>query len=745
MNEDRELIWDSPTKELGQFVEIPLDAPFQTQMGGELHELQVCYESWGQRNATGDNVVLLVHPMTADPHATGEFAEQPRGFWEELIGPGRAIDTDRYQVLCPNLLGSCYGTTGPRSPGPDGKPRLKRFPLLTPRDIMRVQKLFLDQIGVDKLALVIGPSMGGMIAWEWAIEEPDLAERCVVVAAPLVTSAHQIGLNWLQRRGIEQDLDGEEVVGKLGQMLARGIGMLSYRSSPGLEERFGREWFQKPKGSLAKPGVFNIESWLRFHGKRIVKRYDPYTYLLFSRAMDLHDVGEGRGDLSQALRQVRSKMLVLGISSDNLYPAKEVLFGADLLRQLGGDVQYREIRSPHGHDAFLLETQQIGGFLREFLDGEEAALPSVSEREAKLVRLGLLGGGELAKDFVQLLHEQEEQILEQHRLRIEIAAVCDPDAERAGEFEGLRFRSDPAAFATEEELDLVLELTGNLDCKDQVASFLSRGISVLSPSKALARAHGEELEQLAAKSASQFVYRDAIAASWPLLNTSDRLLQQGQVRSIRAMFSATCNRVLEELTSTSTLEEALKKAQQEGLCDPDPQLDLSAWDSAQKLAHLLTRALGKRVTLPQELVRGIHDLNAELVQRSANTGYVIRLLAYARIDAGQVEACVSPMAVPQDSLFARTSGNEHLVVIETNKHGQFVQSGPAGDSFPVAMALLGDLIGLMNPRQSWSGRFPLYQESILAPSLPKSLGLDLRGDAASFAEAGPGMLPRLPC
>ena len=155
--------------------------------------------------------------MTADCHATGEFAGQPTGWWEPLIGPGRAIDTDRYFVVCPNLIGGCYGTTGPRFPAIAGDPYLDEFPLLTPRDMMRVQKLFVEQLGIRKLALAIGPSMGG-------------------------TSPHQIGLNWLQRRGIELDFTENEQVATQGQMVARGVGMLSYRSPVGLEEKFGREY-----------------------------------------------------------------------------------------------------------------------------------------------------------------------------------------------------------------------------------------------------------------------------------------------------------------------------------------------------------------------------------------------------------------------------------------------------------------------------------------------------------------------
>jgi homoserine O-acetyltransferase len=229
--------------------------------------------------------------------------------------------------------------------------------------MMRVQRLFLRALGIERISTVIGPSMGAMIAWEWAVEGSDVADQVVVVAAPLRTSAHQIGLNWLQRSGIELDITEEEVA-KAGQMVARGVGMLSYRSPVGLEEKFGRDWFKQPGSTLRERGMYNIESWLRHHGRRITKRFDPFSYLLYSRAMDLHDVSSGRGDLVSALKRVTCKTVVLGISSDNLYPAAEVQLGADILEQLGREVRYAEIRSPHGHDAFLLDTDQIESILR---------------------------------------------------------------------------------------------------------------------------------------------------------------------------------------------------------------------------------------------------------------------------------------------------------------------------------------------------------------------------------------------
>jgi homoserine O-acetyltransferase len=416
MKDHRDLWWRSPTVELGEVVHLDLAEPFRAAYGGELPGIQVSYETWGELNAARDNAVLIIHPMTSDCHATGEFAGEPLGWWESLIGPGRAIDTDTQFVLCPNLLGGCYGTTGPRFLSDDGKPYLDRFPLLTPLDMMRVQKLFLEELGIPRLSMVIGPSMGAMIAWEWAIEAPDMVDQAVVVAAPPRTSPYQIGLNWLQRRGIELDITEDEVVAKVGQMVARGVGMMSYRSPIGLEEKFGRDWFKAPGSVLRERGMFNVESWLRHHGRRITQRFDPFTYLLFSRAMDLHDVSAGRGDLVSALNRVTCSTVVIGISSDNLYPPAEVQLGADILEHLGRDVRYAEIRSPNGHDAFLLDTDQIAHILRGPAATEPKTLFTREARELRSIRLAVLGAGQVATSFLRLIEERRDQLAERNGL-----------------------------------------------------------------------------------------------------------------------------------------------------------------------------------------------------------------------------------------------------------------------------------------------------------------------------------------
>ncbi len=725
MQDHRDLWWSSPTVELGEVIQLDLAEPFTTVHGGELPSIQVSYESWGELNAARDNAVLIVHPMTADCHVTGEFVGQPMGWWEPLVGPGKAIDTDSHFVVCPNLIGGCYGTTGPRFPAPDGKPYLDRFPLLTPRDMMRVQRLFLAAIGVERVAMVIGPSMGAMIAWEWAIEAPEAVDLVAIVAAPLRTSPYQIGLNWLQRRGIELDITENEVVAKVGQMVARGVGMMSYRSPAGLEVKFGREWFKQPGVTLKDRGMYNVESWLRHHGRRITKRFDPYTYLLYSRAMDLHDVSKERGDVVNALNRVTCRVLVIGISSDNLYPATEVKLGADLLARLGRDVSYSEIRSPNGHDAFLLDTDQIETALRNVRSGEMADVSVRDDRQIRHVRVGILGAGKVAASFVSLVAARQPQIIERNGLSISVQCVAEIDTEKELDpaFQDMEVQYNPDSLVDRPDLDAIVDLTRGPGAIALLAKALHNRKHVVSPNKVLLREHGDLLDRLAHEYGVRLAYHDSIAAGWPLIHALQRPLTQGRVWRIQSILSSACNVVLERVEEGLDFDSAVAEVERRELTEPDPELDISGWDTAQKLTLLITRATGRRY-LGQELVTvGIDTVDHELVRKAPRAGFKVKLVGLADTAGGGLTAAVRPLAVRADSHLGMVRGENNVVVIYAPDGGEMVYLGSGGGDLPVATAVLNDLIGLFDTGHSWTGRFPAVDQSLPAPEFSSWLVL----------------------
>ena len=341
-----------------------------TEAGAEIPHARMAYEQFGELNAAGDNAILVFHALTGDSHLVGPAGpgHPTDGWWTEIVGPGRALDTDQYCVIAPNVLGGCQGSTGPASLGPGRREWGARFPYLTIRDQVSAAAAFADALGVARFAAVIGGSMGGMHALEWAIRFPERTERLAVIAAPPVTTADQIGLNLVQLEAIRSDpayrdgdyYDTPDGVGPHhGLATARRMALLNYRSFTELNERFGRAW-QSAVSPLGSGGRFAVESYLDFHGNKFTRRFDAGSYLTLVQAMNSHDVGRGRGGVERALSTVTMPTVVLGIPSDRLFTIDGQ---REIARLVPGNIDGDEpavIDSPFGHDAFLIEHERVG-------------------------------------------------------------------------------------------------------------------------------------------------------------------------------------------------------------------------------------------------------------------------------------------------------------------------------------------------------------------------------------------------
>ncbi len=343
------------------------------QRGGELGPVTLAYESWGTLNAEGDNAILITHALTGNAHAHDvEHPDDPRAaWWNPLIGQGRPFDTTRYFVICSNILGSCYGSTGPASFDPrTGRPYAMRFPLVTIRDMVHAQRRLLEHLGVRRLAAVAGGSIGGQQALEWALTYPGMVRNVVVVAATAALTAQAVAFSEVERQAIMLDpqwRQGDYMPGAgpgAGLAIARMLAMITYQSEEGMQMRFDRQaagamHIPSPSGEADLGGRFDVEGYLYYQGASLARRFDANSYLYISRAMDLYDASEGYASLEAALRRLRSNMLLIGIRSDFLFPAAQVRSLADQVRSLGGKATYTELDSPHGHDAFLKEWQQM--------------------------------------------------------------------------------------------------------------------------------------------------------------------------------------------------------------------------------------------------------------------------------------------------------------------------------------------------------------------------------------------------
>ncbi|WP_245533969.1 homoserine O-acetyltransferase MetX [Effusibacillus pohliae] len=342
------------------------------QSGQCLSGAVLVYETFGTLNAQKTNAILVCHALTGDSHAGGT-AEQP-GWWDGLIGPGKALDTNRYFIICSNVLGGCSGSTGPASIHPaDGRPYGLRFPTVTIRDMVQAQYHLVRSFGIERLYSVIGGSMGGMQVFEWAVSYPEMVETFVPVATCGRFSAMGIAFNNVMRQAIYNDPDwcNGDYYGRTfpvkGLNLARRLGMITYRSFDLYEERFGRSMVPTDD-PFAIESEFQVEKYLSYHGSKLVQRFDANSYLYLLKAMDLHDVSSGRGEYGNVLQQIAGRSLMIGIDSDFLFPARELSDTAEYLRSQGKSVVYREMHTVHGHDAFLIEFEIMNEWIGEFLE-----------------------------------------------------------------------------------------------------------------------------------------------------------------------------------------------------------------------------------------------------------------------------------------------------------------------------------------------------------------------------------------
>jgi homoserine O-acetyltransferase len=348
-----------------QFVSLFANEELDLDLGESIGPITVAYETWGQPSPARDNAVLIEHALTGDSHAAGPTGpgHVTPGWWNPLIGPGAAIDTDRWWVICPNVLGGCQGTTGPASLASDGSPWGSRFPVTTVRDQVSVEAALADALGITRWAAVVGGSMGGMRALEWSVTYPERVERMIVLACGAAATAEQIALCAVQAQAIRFDpgfkggdyyhcSPGEGPEQGLG--LARRIGHISYRSELELDTRFGR--LPQSGEDPLDAGRYAVESYLDHHAAKLTTRFDANSYLVLSRAMDHHDVGRARGGVSRALARVQATSTVIAVDSDRLYPPR---LQHELAAFLPDRPDVQVIHSLYGHDAFLVETEQV--------------------------------------------------------------------------------------------------------------------------------------------------------------------------------------------------------------------------------------------------------------------------------------------------------------------------------------------------------------------------------------------------
>ncbi len=360
---------------------IVLPGPLALDGGGSLAPVEIAYETYGTLNADKSNAILICHALTMDQYVASPHPITGKpGWWANMVGPGKTIDTERFFIICPNVIGGCMGSSGPETESPDGTPWGMRFPVITIRDMVRAQAMLLDHLGIGDLYAVIGGSMGGMLALSWAATYPERVQSALIIASTARHSAQNIAFHEVGRQAIMADpnwRDGDYYAdGKTpdaGLAVARMAAHITYVSEQSLTEKFGRRLQGRPENpqgakSFGFDADFQVESFLRHQGTSFTNRFDANSYLYITRAMDYWDLAEDHGGvLAKAFKASRARFCLVSFDTDWLYPTPESKAIVHALNAAGAPVSFVELASPHGHDAFLLDTPGLEGIIGGFL------------------------------------------------------------------------------------------------------------------------------------------------------------------------------------------------------------------------------------------------------------------------------------------------------------------------------------------------------------------------------------------
>lgn len=639
------------------------------ESGEVLRHVKLRYTLLGAVNADASNVVLVTHALTgtADVHE----------WWGQLVGTGRAIDTASYAVLCVNVLGGCAGSSGPQTDG------VAPFPAITTRDQATSLWAAVEALGISRLALVVGGSLGGMVALEVAALHPTQVGEVVVLAAPAAQTALGAGWHAIMRTAVA--VGGAQQ----GLALARMAGMLSYRSAAGFEQRFG--------AARATDGTPAIAGWLARHGERLVERFDAASYVTLLDAMDRHDVARGRGSLSQALGAIAERITGVGIPGDLLYPDAVV---QQWTQEIGA--RYVSLDSVHGHDAFLLEVPQVAAILRDALVRSRRAdvPPSPVARAASHptssrpsgVRIALAGCGVVGDAFAAALAQGDAR-----EARVGDVLVRDVTRARVGldtadAVHGCARRTnDPAELLDAQSVALVEALGGVEPAFTLATRALSRGVRVITANKELVAAHGPTLLALAAQHETTFDFEASVAAAVPVVRLLRSLSPATDVTRITGILNGTTNYVLDAIADGARLGDAVRLAQAAGFAEADPTRDLDGRDIEAKARILGWLAFGVSPDAVIVQRRGLDESVARWARMAARANDRIRLLVTIERDGQDVRAVIAPVRVPSRSEWGAVTSVQNRVVIDAASGAHWTLQGPGAGGEATARALLCDL------------------------------------------------------
>ncbi len=633
---------------------------YQLESGQNLQGFTLAYQTWGKLNKEKDNTIWICHALTANADA--------EDWWPGIIGAGKVFDPAKHFIVCANILGSCYGSTGPLSVNTaTGKPFYHDFPLLTVRDIVGSLDLLRNELGIDQIHTAIGGSLGGQQAIEWAISSPDVIKHLIVVASNSVSSPWGIAFRESQRLAIEADQTWKEScadAGTEGLKAARSIALLSYRNYITYSQT------QKETDDTKTDG-YNASSYQRYQGDKLVKRFNAFSYYALSKIMDSHNVGRGRGGVKQVLATIKAKTLAVGITSDLLFPATESRYTAE---HVPGAI-YEEINSLYGHDGFLIEVPKL-----------TLAIQNFYKKIMNTPKIGLFGLGCVGQGFYELTHIQTPSVVP-HKI-----VVKDALKKRKVETHLLSF--DKEDVLQDESTNLVVEVIDNSkEAFEIIGGALRAGKNAVSANKKMVVENLSELLALQEKHNVSLLYEAGVCASIPILRTIDSYFSQEPISAIRGLCNGTSNYILSQVYNKGwDYATALKESQRLGFAEADPTLDVESYDALFKLIILTLHGFGLLVKPEQIFNYGISNISPEDIEYAKANGYKVRQVAQVyKLANNKVGLWVVPQFIsPADPLY-HVENEYNGITIEAEHSGTQFFSGKGAGSYPTGAAVLSDV------------------------------------------------------
>ncbi len=631
-----------------------LPGKFTLEGGDFLTDLTISYSTYGKKNADQSNIIWVCHALTADANV--------KDWWPGLVGPNDLFNPDDYFIVCANIIGSAYGSTSPLNCDEDK--RYDKFPVVSIRDNVKAFIELRKHLGIKHIHTIIGGSVGGHQAVEWAIAEPEICDNLVLLGSSAVISPWVAAFNQSQRLAIHADNTwGQKSANaaRAGLKAARSIALLSYRNNTAYNST------QHDEYSFDK--IRKAESYQSYQGEKLVNRFNAYGYYAITKTMDSHDVGRGRGGIKKALAQIKAKTLVIAISTDILFPLSDSQQLVEGIENSRLDV----IESNFGHDGFLVETVQIAQSIADFYQTDHK-----QQEQVAMHGLGCVGQG-----VYELL--QNNQSLPQLK---NIVVKHEYKARKVGH----AIITTNQQVTDNRNIKTVIEVIDDADKSYRIAkNAINKSKNFITANKKMVAENLEEIIQWNNLVANSFLYEAAVAGSIPIIRNLDLYFDQSQNQSIKAIINGSSNYILTQMfQNNSSYQEALQQAQALGFAESDPIADVGGYDAKNKAVILAAHAFGL-VVHPDEVKNyGIQNIKPEDIAYARSQNCTIKQIVTLTKTAKGISVVIMPELVSWQSELGRTDHENNLIILKNNDT-KFYFKGAGAGSIATGTAIVGDL------------------------------------------------------